>query len=339
MRLSLKESQQKLFEKTEQLDAVVAERDNLRSMDEVGSTPARSHAQSAVTPSKAKGMGMGREESLREILTTLSIAEEEPTLMDTLLKIPEDEMEATSPVLSMNTPPSTPDQKQDHQSPQQQQASYAAMAAKAVSDEELTNARSKIQDLDNQLKAAQSALDRSTQELGAKSEDLEAAWSEVESLKDRLRHTPDIDEDTIHYMVKQIASYDEHRMDNFESEGDDDDESSMDDSISTNGGSERKEFNEGMSTFASAMFSTGKFLVDRELFQESIPCFEVVLEVRRELYGWDDPLVGDALHMEGFVRSKMGDYDRALMLLWDAVMAMWDIGTVEGQPHAELLMT
>jgi len=67
------------------------------------------------------------------------------------------------------------------------------------------------------------------------------------------------------------------------------------------------------------MFSTGKFLVDREQFQESIACFETVLEVRREGYGWDDPLVGDALHMEGFVRSKMGDYDRALMLLWDAL--------------------
>jgi len=69
------------------------------------------------------------------------------------------------------------------------------------------------------------------------------------------------------------------------------------------------------------MFSTGKFLVDRELFEDSIVCFETVLEVRRELYGWDDPLVGDALHMEGFVRSKMGDYDRALMLLWDGKSA------------------
>ena len=148
IRLSLKESQRNLFEKTEQLDAVVAERDNLRSMDEVGSTR---HAQSAVTPSKAKGMGMGREESLREILTTLSIAEEEPTLMDNLLKIPEDEtepteLEPTSPVLSRNTPPSTPDQKkkQDHQSPQQQQASYAAMAAKVVSDKKLTKDHAKI---------------------------------------------------------------------------------------------------------------------------------------------------------------------------------------------------
>jgi hypothetical protein len=110
---------------------------------------------------------------------------------------------------------------------------------------------------------------------------LDVALEENETLRERLRDTPDIDEETIHCIINNVASYTGQRMDE-ECDG-------LSVSSSTSSSEEeeedegKREKNEELSTFASAMFSTGKFLVDRELFEDSIVCFETVLEVRREL--------------------------------------------------------
>lgn len=285
IRLSLKEAKRDLAEKTEQLEAVVNDRDKIRRSSEMlCETPAK--AFSAATPSKA--MGVGRNESIREILTTLSDAA--------------DEM-ASSEINGLHDSTNGAETNEELQS--------ARTQIKELSTE--------VQTLRNALVQSKAALDSKNTELETTLEELVTALEEGEMLRERVQNTADIDLDTIHYIVRRVASFGDNREDNFQSEDGDDNESvssstSLSEQFSTN-----QEESERLSTFASAMFSTGKFLVDRQLFQDSIACFEVVLEVRRELYGWDDPLVGDALHMEGFVRSKMGDYDRALMLLWDAL--------------------
>ena len=283
-RLSLKETKRDLAEKTEQLEAVVSDRDKIRRSSELQSETA-AKAFSAATPSKA--MGVGRNESIREILTNLSDAADS---------------EMTSPEMN----------------------GVQNGTSSAVSGEELQAAQKQIEELSMEIKTLRSALAQSKAALDSKNTEIESTLEELvtaleegEMLRERVQNTADIDLDTIHYIIRRIASFGDNRDDKFQSEKDDESVSS-----STSSSEElscNKEESDRQSTFASAMFSTGKFLVDRQLFQDSIPCFEVVLEVRRQLYGWDDPLVGDALHMEGFVRSKMGDYDRALMLLWDAL--------------------
>lgn len=70
-RLSLKETKRDLAEKTEQLEAVISDRDKIRRSSELQSETA-DKAFSAATPSKA--MGVGRNESIREILTNLADA-------------------------------------------------------------------------------------------------------------------------------------------------------------------------------------------------------------------------------------------------------------------------
>lgn len=281
-RLSLKEAKRDLAEKTEQLEAVVNDRDMIRRTSEM-ETPSKK-AFSAATPSKA--MGVGRDESIREILTTLSDAADS-------------EMTASEANgVANGTAETNADLK----------------AAKAQIDELSTE----VQTLRGALVQSKAALDSKNTELESTLEELVTALEEGEMLRERVQNTAEIDLDTIHYIVRRVASFGDNRDDNFQSE--DGDEESVSSSTSSSQESPlNQEETERQSTFASAMFSTGKFLVDRQMFQESIPCFEVVLEVRRQLYGWDDTLVGDALHMEGFVRSKMGDYDRALMLLWDAL--------------------
>ena len=264
----MKETQQNLSEKSEQLDAVVAERDSLKSDND---TTQPDSLCIVATPSKAKGAS--RDESIQEILTSLSSHGEA----------------------------STPEENGRQSKDEQLQAAYA-----------------QIKELQSEVKSLQTSLDQTSNALEAKTEDLEVAVEEYESVRDILYNTPDIDDDTIHYIIEQVIAFGGYDIDETE-----DIESVVSSSSSTEEDEEqdnsKRRKNEQLSTFASAMFSTGKFLVDREQFQESIACFETVLEVRREVYGWDDPLVGDALHMEGFVRSKMGDYDRALMLLWDAL--------------------
>jgi hypothetical protein len=156
-----------------------------------------------------------------------------------------------------------------------------------------------IKELSSEVERLRFSLDRITKDMDAKSDELEIALDDNKSLREMLRDTPDIDEETIHYIIKRIASFDDIRIEECDDEisiesGDSND---MENKVMNRG-------NEDISNFASAMFSTGKFLVDRELYNDSIVCFEIVLEIRRELYGWDDPLVGDALHMEGFVRTK-----------------------------------
>eukprot|EP00804_Cyclotella_cryptica_P023197 CCRYP_000397-RA/>CCRYP_000397-RA protein AED:0.07 eAED:0.07 QI:161/1/1/1/0.66/0.5/4/1180/1012 len=288
-RLALKETQRDLAEKTEQLEAVVHDREKIRRSSEVLSQiPAT--ASSSATPSKA--MGMGRNEAISEILTSLSNAADMHSGIGT----------STSEGNCLQN---------------------GSSISKTV--EELKFAKTQVDELSAEVKSLREALrqskvalDNKNNELESTLEELVTALEEGEMLRERLQNTADIDEETIHFIVRQIVSYDEQRLDNFQSEdGDVESESSSTSSTGVRHATEKKA--EELSTFASAMFSTGRFLVDRELFQDSIPCFETVLEIRRQLYGWDDPLVGDALHMEGFVRSKMGDYDRALMLLWDAL--------------------
>ena len=270
-RLELKETKQDLSEKSEQLEAVVAERDRTSTQpDSLRVVP---------TPSKAKGLT--RDESIQEILTSLSAHGD---------SMPE-ENGLQSSVVEEGT------------------SKY----------EQLQSAYAQIEELHSEVDTLRASLDQSSKALKSKTEDLEVAVDEYESVRDILYNTPDIDDQTIHFIIQQVIAFGGYGIDETEEV-----ESVVSSSSSAEEDDEeedegRKQKNERLSTFASAMFSTGKFLVDREQFQESITCFETVLEVRREVYGWDDPLVGDALHMEGFVRSKMGDYDRALMLLWDAL--------------------
>lgn len=276
-RIELKETKQDLSEKSEQLEAVVAERDSLK--DNNANTQARTlHVMP--TPSKAKGLS--RDESIQEILTSLSTHGD---------STPE---ENGNGVLSR------------------------VMEEDTSKDEELQAAHAQIEELRSEVGTLRTSLDQSSKALEAKTEDLEIAVEEYESVRDALYNTPDIDDETIHFIVQQVVAFGGYAIDEEEDVESVVSSSSTDEEDDEEDQSRRQK-NEQLSTFATAMFSTGKFLVDREQFQDSITCFETVLEARREVYGWDDPLVGDALHMEGFVRSKMGDYDRALMLLWDAL--------------------
>ncbi|KAL7545548.1 hypothetical protein ACHAWF_008898 [Thalassiosira exigua] len=295
--LELKKAQSNLQDKSEQLEAAVSERDKLRRSSEQFVDSSASEIPSKATyatPSKA--IGISKDESIRDILTTLSAGYEDGAL-DQLDAV----SEGTERTSNENGLDATTPKRVIHQ------------------DEDLHIQR--IKELNTEVETLRSSLDDLKQELIEKEEKLEAALEENDSLTERLRATPDVDDETIHYIIKQITQYDDQRMEAFQSEEEEgEDASSLASSSSSAEEDEsQREKHEEMSTFASAMFSTGKFLVDREFFPDSIACFETVLEVRRELYGWDDPLVGDALHMEGFVRSKMGEYDRALMLLWDAL--------------------
>jgi len=266
-RLELRETQRDLSEKSEQLEAVVAERDSLKA---VNATTQLDSWCSLATPSKAKGMS--RDESIQEILTSLSTNGDSTT--------EENEMQSS------------------------------VVGGETSSDDQLQVAYAQIKELQSEVEALRTSLDQSSKALEAKSKDLEIAVEECESLRDVLYNGPDIDDETIHYIVEQVIAFGGYDIDDTEEV-----ESVVSSSSSVEDDEEddenRKQKNEKLSTFASAMFNTGKFLVDREQFQESIMCFETVLEVRREVYGWDDPLVGDALHMEGYVRSKMGEYDVA----------------------------
>lgn len=283
-RSSLKETERDLLDKSEQLTAVLAERDSLRrdSALSTNATPRK-----FATPSRA--IGAGRDQSIQDIVTGLSAIDD---ASDTL-------SEGTERMMENGT------------------SAAATPLRTAPSDVQAQ----RIDELTAEVETLRASLDRLTQVLEGKTDELNLATEENEALREAIRNTPDIDEETIHYIVKNITSYDEQRMDEFQSEMDEDEGSLSDkSSLSADSVEENKQReNEPKEAFASAMFCTGKFLVDGEMFEDSIACFETVLEVRREVYGWDDPSVGDALHMEGFVRSKMGDYDRALMLLWDAL--------------------
>ena len=284
-RLSLKEAKRDLAEKSEQLEAVVNDRDKIRrNADAALETSAKTFSSTA-TPSKARGVG--RNESINEILTTLSDA------ADSFM---------TSEANGLQN-----------------------MTSTAEADKELKAAHGQIVELSAEIETLRGALAQSKSDLDSKNTELESTLEELvtaleegEMLREKVENTADIDLDTIHYIVRRVASFGDNRQEDPQSDN------GGDESVATSASSDEKspintEGLERLSTFASAMFSTGKFLVDRQMFQDSITCFELVLEVRRQIYGWDDPLVGDALHMEGFVRSKMGDYDRALMLLWDAL--------------------
>ena len=267
-RRALKETQCDLLDKSEQLEAIVSERDSLRR--KISQLPFTI----AATPSKEKGST--GDESIRDILATLSTEDDDGSHA---IRLSYDANEEEDKKTSNDVPALTPRRVTGHV------------------EEDLKGIQNK--ELSPEVERLHCSLDRITKELHAKSDELEAALDNNRSLREIIRDTPDVDEETIHFIVKHIASFDDRRIEECE------DDVSLASSYS-NGSEDQveRQSNEELSNFASAMFSTGKFLVDRELYEESIACFETVVEVRRELYGWDDPLVGDSLHMEGFARTK-----------------------------------
>lgn len=161
----------------------------------------------------------------------------------------------------------------------------------------------RIKEFSSEVERLSLSVDHLTKELDAKSIELETALETNRSLREMLRTTPDIDDETIRYIILNIISFDNQRIEEC-----DDDEEEEEDASSVELQHSRGNYNgakrEELVIFGSVMFSTGKFLVDRHVYGDSVACFETVVEVRRELYGWDDTLVGDALHMEGFARTK-----------------------------------
>mmetsp|Transcript_24424 Transcript_24424/g.54664 ORF Transcript_24424/g.54664 Transcript_24424/m.54664 type:complete len:1002 (+) Transcript_24424:261-3266(+) len=289
-RQSLKVTQRTLKETSEQLEAAISERDAANdqlSDQKKNETSAASYA----TPSKAKGSS--RNESIREIVTSLSSADD--ILSDSGHLYPAVVNGSSSVGVD------------------------AASAAKVVAlENKVKELSTEVETLRSSMKNAAAEVNRKNEEIESTLEELVDALEENEKLRERIRDTADIDEDTIRYIIKNVSSYSGQNLLESEFEEESVDASSVGTSDEETDDATKQQ-NEQLCIFASAMFCTGKFLVDCGRFEESITCFETVLEARRELFGWDDPLVGDALHMEGFVRSKMGDYDRALMLLWDAL--------------------
>ena len=263
-RRTLKETQCDLLDKSEQLELVVSERDNLR----------RKISQLTFTTSKEKG-STGNE-FIQDILATLSTEDDDGSYA---IRLSYDANVEEDKTTSNDVSAPTPRRVTGHV------------------EEDLKDKQ--IKELSSEVERLHCSLDRITKELHAKSDELEAALDNNQSLREIIRDTPDVDEETIHFIVKHITSFDDRRIEECE------DDVSLASSYSNGTENQvKRQRNEELSNFASAMFSTGKFLVDRELYEESIACFETVVEVRRELYGWDDPLVGDALHMEGFARTK-----------------------------------
>ena len=262
-RQSLKVTQRTLKETSEQLEAAILERDSANdqlSDQNKNETSTASYA----TPSKAKGSS--RNESIREIVTSLSDSDHlSPAVVNGSSSVGVDAASATKVVALENK-------------------------VKELSTE--------VETLRSSMKNAAAEANRKNEEIESTLEELVDALEENEKLRERIRDTADIDEDTIRYIIKNVSSYSGQNLLESECEEESNDESSVGTSDEeTDGATEQK--NEPLCTFASAMFCTGKFLVDCGRFEESITCFETVLEARRELFGWDDPLVGDALHMEG----------------------------------------
>jgi len=197
----------------------------------------------------------------------------------------------------------------------------------------------RIKALSSEVERLSLSVDHLTKELDAKSIELETALETNSSLREMLRTTPDIDDETIHCIIQNIISFDNQRIE--ECDDDDDDEEEEDASsveLQPSRGNYTGAKREELVTFGSVMFSTGKFLVDRHVYGDSVACFETVVEVRRELYGWDDTLVGDALHMEGFARTKSKlstnackkqcIYEFSLIYLFSFHIVQWAIMTV-----------
>jgi hypothetical protein len=272
-RWTLNETQCDLLDKSEKHEVVVSEHDDLRrKISQSRITTADAHS----VATSSKQTGTTRDESIQDILANLSTEDDDGS--DAIrLSYDANEEEDKKTLNDLAAP--TPRRATGH----------------VVED--LKDIR--IKGLSSEVERLHSTLDRITKELHAKSDELEAALNNNQSLRKIIHDTPDVDEETIHFIVKHISSFDDRRIEECE------DDASLASSYS-NGIEDqvKRQRNEELSNFASAMFSTGKFLVDRELYEESIACFETVVEVRRELYGWDDPLVGDALHMEGFARTK-----------------------------------
>ena len=267
-RQSLRETQRTLKETSEQLEAAILERDSANdqlSDQNENETSAASYA----TPSKAKGSS--RNESIREIVTSLSLADD--TLSDS------GHLSAVNGSSSVGID--------------------AASGAKVVALEiKVTELSTEVETLRSSMKNAAAEVNRKNEEIESTLEELVDALEENEKLRERIRDTADIDEETIRYIIKNVSSYSGQNLLESEFEEESDDASSVGTSDEETDGV-KKQQNEQLCNFASAMFCTGKFLVDMGRFEESITCFETVLEARRELFGWDDPLVGDALHMEG----------------------------------------
>lgn len=193
----------------------------------------------------------------------------------------------------------------------------------------------KLKKMEETLKRAQLELESTTEQLEKVTAERDLYQQQVHSLEasnkvyemaKQANEKTTLEEETINSIVEKIASYDIRPL--LRGSSIPDTETSEDETVySDDYALSTQSFGADVVTnedspsaeFAAVLYNTGVFLVDHEEYEQSIPCFQVVLQIRRELFGWDHPLVGDALHMEGRVHIKTGDFDRALLVLWDTL--------------------
>lgn len=184
----------------------------------------------------------------------------------------------------------------------------------------------------------QVALDGINSKLSATEEKLAEMTKERDELKkkiegnstdDELPKQTNMEEEALVSIVERIVSYQrdmeeaDMSSDEWSDQADDDssitfDDENDEDELNRRGPKRKKEDTYALDV-ASGLYSTGLFLVESQSYEDSLPCFQVALEIRREQFGWDDAGVGDVLYMEGLVRACIRDHDRALILLYDAL--------------------
>ena len=81
----------------------------------------------------------------------------------------------------------------------------------------------RIKELSSEVERLSLSVNRLTKELDSKSIELETALETNRSLRGMLRTTPDIDDDTIHYIIQNIISFDNQRIE----ECDDDEDAGL----------------------------------------------------------------------------------------------------------------
>lgn len=194
----------------------------------------------------------------------------------------------------------------------------------------------KLEKMEQTLKRAQLELTSTTEQLEKVTAERDLYRQQVHSLETSSKvsemskqadEKASLEEETINSIVEKIASYNSRPL--LSGSSIPDTETSEDDTVysddyalstkSSFGADVVANEDSPSAEFATVLYNTGVFLVNHEEYEQSIPCFQVVLQIRRELFGWDHPLVGDALHMEGRVHIKTGDFDRALLVLWDTL--------------------
>ena len=205
---------------------------------------------------------------------------------------------------------------------------HLANDTKVVAMNEDLGLRGALDDINSKLSAAEEKLVEITKERDELKKKLKGNDSDNES-PERI----EMEEEALVTIVERIVSYQREMeeadvsSDEWSDQGDDDDSSiTFDDDDTSNFGDElsrrgpkRKKEDAYALDVASGLYSTGLFLVESQSYEDSLPCFQVALEIRREQFGWDDAGVGDVLYMEGLVRACIRDHDRALILLYDAL--------------------